>query len=186
TTIKTTAPVQEAEIQETKLPIAKIAIGIVATLILVLGSWYGYKFAKERKLAKAKESEARIKEELIRFYDVLDHQKEDSVALFLADPVEQWYDQQNITRSLAIEGVKKQWAEVVDEQNKIDLNSFVYEALEGDKHRVTFILNYSVKKKIQKKVKKRVVSEIVQFGPSKIRTEIRLDKDFKIYYVKPE
>ena len=168
---------------------------LVVCLLAVLGYlilWNPLKIKQLEKIAYFSEAyqkfkgeseeERTVKKTLSKFYDAVETQDLEKIRPFYRENIDYYFGNKNISRDVDLPiSYKKYWGETVtEERHDIDWDSMQYENDEEGNHIVKFDYKYSYK---LRKPEKQEDEDKWKSEPRK--AEIRFNKDYLIYYVKP-
>ena len=123
-----------------------------------------------------------IKTTLSKFYDAVESQNFDKIKPFYREDIDYYFGQRNVKRDRDLPiSYKQYWKDVVsEERHDIDWSSMQYENDEDGNQLVKFAYKYSYKLRNPKKAEDRN-----KWKSDGRKAEIRFNKDYLIYYVKP-
>lgn len=170
---------------------------LVVFLLAVLGYlilWNPLKIKQLEKIAyfsetyqkfnatTTEERKSVIKTTLSKFYDAVESQDFEKIKPFYRENIDYYFGQKQVVRDRDLPiSYKQYWEDVVkEERHDIDWDSMQYENDEEGNHIVKFDYKYSYK---LRKPEKQEDEDKWKSDPRK--AEIRFNKDYLIYYVKP-
>ncbi|OJJ18606.1 hypothetical protein BKI52_23630 [marine bacterium AO1-C] len=166
-----------------------LLLGVLSYLVL----WNPLKIKELEKVAyfseeyqktnTGSEEERTVKKTLSKLFDAVESHDFEKIKPFYQEKIEDYFGQKNITRDRDLRiAYEKSWKDIVqEERHDVDWDSLKYKSDEEGNHIVTFSFKYSYKSPPKEGEKEKV-----EWKSYKRKAEIRLNKDYLVYYQKGE